>query len=434
MTSQPLAIKNGRVIDPAQDLDRTCDVLLEDGRVAAVDPGLGLGTEGRQVVDASGLWVLPGLIDAHVHLREPGHEYKEDLASGLAAAAAGGFTAVLAMPNTSPPVDQAGLVASLLSRARGLRGARLLQSAAMTRGLRGQELTEYAELREAGAVAVTDDGRWVADSAVMRRVLCYARVCGLAALSHAQEGPLSDGGQIHEGRVSTRLGLRGIPAEAEAVAVYRDLALARLTGAPVHVCHVSSALSLDLVRRFKAGGTRVTCETAPHYLFLTDEDVAGYDTCRKMNPPLRTAADLGALREGIRDGTIDLVATDHAPHSVLEKEVEFMDAAFGVIGLETALPLIHGLMAELSLPPSRLVELMSLRPAGLLGLPLGTLRPGSAADLTLFDPQAAFKYDVGTSLSKSRNSPFQGREMRGRVVRTVVGGQTVFAAGTGSLG
>jgi dihydroorotase len=262
----------------------------------------------------------------------------------------------------------------------------------------------------------------------MRRVLCYAKVCQLLPLTHAQEGPLSQGGQIHEGRVSTRLGLRGVPAEAESIAVYRDLALAKLTDSPIHVCHVSSALSLALIRDFKSRGVKVTCETAPHYLFLTDEDVAGYDTDRKMNPPLRTAADREALREAVRDGTIDLVATDHAPHSILEKECEFMEASFGVIGLETALSLTHELVGELGLGPERLVELISLNPAKILGVPGGTLAVGSPADLTIFDPKAEGAYDVGTSKSKSRNSPFKGRNLKGKVVRTLVAGETVYLA------
>ncbi|MDR2367129.1 MAG: dihydroorotase [Deltaproteobacteria bacterium] len=428
MTGQQIVIKNARIIDPAQGLDQKVDALIEGGRIARIDPGLGIPGDGRKVIEAGDRWLLPGLIDIHVHLREPGHEYKEDLASGLAAAAAGGFTSVLAMPNTSPPVDRAELIGSLLSKAKGLKGARLYQSAAMTRGLKGEELTEYNELKLAGAVAVTDDGRWVTDSAVMRRVLCYAQVCGLLPITHAQEGALSKDGQIHEGRVSTRLGLRGFPAEAESIAVYRDLALARLTDTPIHVCHVSSELSLELIRKFKSLGVRVTCETAPHYLHLTDEDVAGYDTDKKMNPPLRAKADQKALREAVKDGTIDLIATDHAPHSVLEKECEFMEAAFGVIGLETALSLTYELIQDLGLGPAKLVELLSLNPAKILGIPGGTLAPGSPADLTLFDPDHNGPYDVNTSKSKSRNSPFKGRNLKGKAVLTMVGGEIVFDA------
>jgi dihydroorotase len=426
MTGQPIVIKNGRLIDPSQKLDQKVDILIEDGRVTGIDQTCSASSEGRTVIEAEGKWVLPGLIDIHVHLREPGHEYKEDLTSGLSAAASGGFTSVLAMPNTSPVIDQADLVRSLLTKAKAIKGARLYQSVAMTRGLKGEELTEYNDLKQAGAVAVTDDGRWVSDSAVMRRVLCYAQVCGLLPLSHTQEGSLSKDGQIHEGRVSTRLGLRGIPAEAEAIAVYRDLALARLTNTPIHICHISSAKSLSLIRDFKAQGVKVTCETAPHYLFLTDEDLSGYDTDKKMNPPLRTAADREALREAVIDGTVDLIATDHAPHSILEKNVEFMDASFGVIGLETSLPLIYELMTALSLPPSRLVELMSLNPAKILDIPGGSLKPGLVADLAVFDPSQTYEYNVNHSQSKSRNSPFKGRKLTGRIVSTIVGGEVVF--------
>ncbi|MDR2302943.1 MAG: dihydroorotase [Deltaproteobacteria bacterium] len=428
MSGQPIVIKNGRLIDPAQKIDHLADILIEDGRVAGIDLESRIGSEGRVAIEARGLWIFPGLIDIHVHLREPGHEYKEDLASGLAAAAAGGFTSVLAMPNTSPPIDQAELVSSLLGKAKDIKGARLYQSAAMTRGLKGGELTEYNELKEAGAVAVTDDGRWVADSSVMRRVLGYAKVCNLLPLTHAQEGSLSKDGQIHEGRVSTKLGLRGFPAEAESIAVYRDLALAGLTDAPIHICHVSSALSLELIRQFKARGVQVTCETAPHYLFLTDQDVMGYDTDRKMNPPLRAASDQKALREAIMDGTIDLIATDHAPHSILEKECEFMEASFGVIGLETALSLTHELTEDLKLGPNKLVQLLSLNPAKTLGIPGGTLNLGSPADITIFSPDFTSRYDVETSKSKSRNSPFKGRPLRGKVLKTIVGGEIVYEA------
>ncbi|MDR0356713.1 MAG: dihydroorotase [Deltaproteobacteria bacterium] len=424
--TKPILIKNGRLIDPAQDFDARADLLLEDGLVSAVDPTCSLSGEGKTLIEAKDFWVLPGLIDMHVHLRDPGHEYKEDLHSGLMAAAAGGFTTVLAMPNTSPPVDQAAQIRSLLSRAKTIPGARLCQSAAMTRGLNGQELTEYEDLKNAGASAVTDDGRWIPDAAVMRRVLGYAHVCGLPPLSHAQEATLAPKGQIHEGRVSTRLGLAGIPAEVESMAVYRDISLVRLTGKRLHICHVSSRLSLDLIRRAKAEGLPVTCETAPHYLFLTDEDVGQYDVNRKMNPPLRTAADQESLRQGIAEGVIDVVATDHAPHSVLEKEVEFMDAAFGVIGLETALPLTLRLAEELQLSPKKVAELLSLKPAQILGLPGGTLLKGRPADVTVIDPQAEYVYDVKTSKSKSRNSPFDGWKLKGQIVKTIVDGTIVF--------
>ncbi|MDR1545801.1 MAG: dihydroorotase [Deltaproteobacteria bacterium] len=423
MPQRPIIVKNGRLIDPVQGFDGPADLLLADGRVAAVAGPGAIPAEDRLVFDAQGLWVLPGLIDMHVHLRDPGHEHKEDLVSGLAAAAAGGFCAVLAMPNTSPPVDQADLVKSLVARGAQAGGARLMQSAALTKGRLGQELTEYDALKRAGAAALTDDGSWVADAAVMRRALDYAHVCDLLPLSHAQEPTLAPGGLIHEGRVSTRLGLPGQPAQVEEMAIFRDLALVRLTGKPLHICHVSTASGLALIRAAKAEGLPVSCETAPHYLFLTDEDVGEYDANFKINPPLRAAADREALRQGLADGTIDVVATDHAPHSSLEKEVEFSDAAFGAIGLETALPLTLELLRALALPPSRLAEALSAQPAKLLKLPGGTLRPGAPADVTLVDPQEAFVYRVAESLSKSRNSPFDGRRFQGRAAAVIVDGE-----------
>jgi dihydroorotase len=442
MNSQPIVIKSAHLIDPVQGIDSDVDILIEEGKIAHIDQSRSIGVEGRFALQANGALVFPGLIDLHVHLREPGHEYKEDLTSGLAAAAAGGFTSVLAMPNTSPPVDNALFVRGLLGKAKDIKGARLYQAAAMTIGLKGEELTEFNDLKQAGAVAVTDDGRWVANSAVMRRVLSYAHVCDLLPLSHAQEMPLSENGQMHEGHYSTKLGLVGMPAEAESIAVFRDLSLAMLTNTPIHICHVSSALTLDVIRFFKNKGSQVTCETAPHYLFLTDQDLVGYDTNFKMNPPLRSESDLKALRDAVLDGTIDLIATDHAPHSALEKEIEFMDAAFGIIGLETALPLMAELLAN---DLNKLVRLMSVNPAKILKIPGGTLPEGSPADLCIFDKDFTYEYDHATSKSKSRNSPFigrklralkgnkiieevaiKGREFKGKVLKTLVGGEIVF--------
>lgn len=429
MPAKPVIIQNGRLIDPVQGLDQKVDLLIEDGLVASVERAGSIEAGDRDAVSAEGLWVLPGLIDIHVHLRDPGHEYKEDVVSGLSAAVAGGFTAVVSMPNTSPVIDGAAQVEDLISRSKAASYARLWPAAAMTRGRAGKELAEYDELKAAGAVAVTDDGSWVADSAVMRRILDYAHVCGLAALSHCQEPTLAPKGQIHEGRISTRLGLSAEPAEVEEMAVFRDLVLARLTKKPVHICHVSAKSSIDLIRRFKNEGVQVTCETAPHYLHLIDEDLGDYDANRKMRPPLRTAIDRAALREALLDGTIDAVATDHAPHSVLEKEVEFCDAAFGVIGLETSLPLIIELISTIGLAPSRLVELMSSNPAKIVGVPGGTLRPGSPADLTLVNPDLRHVYQVEKSKSKSRNTPFNNREMTGRAVATMVGGEIRYRLG-----
>jgi dihydroorotase len=419
-------ITGGEVHDPTLSLSGPADILVEGGLIKGVGPpGSFSGVPGAEPLDARGLWVLPGLVDMHTHLRTPGHEYKEDLASGLRAAAAGGFTAVLAMPNTEPPVDSADMVRSLLKRAEGLPGARLLQSAALTFGRRGEELNEYFEIKEAGAVALTDDGSWVTDSAVMRRALDYASVCGLLPISHPEDGTLSRGGVLHEGWVSTRLGLRGIPPQAEESAIYRDIALARLTGKPLHICHVSTAEGTALVRRAKGMGIPVSAETAPHYLALTHEAVLGYNTNAKMNPPLRLPEDRAALLEALLDGTLDAVATDHAPHSTLEKETEFALASFGVIGLETALPLMLGIMREGGQRPIFLSEVMSLNPAKLLGLPLG-LKPGNPADITIVDPNLEHIYQAAKGFSKSRNSPFEGRSFQGRAVYTFVGGSLAY--------
>ncbi|MDR1608700.1 MAG: dihydroorotase [Deltaproteobacteria bacterium] len=414
-------IKGGRVIDPARQLDAVADIWVEGGRIKAVEPNLEL-LDSPPPISAQGLWILPGLIDMHVHLREPGHEYKEDLQSGLTAAVAGGFTTVLAMPNTSPPLDEAGLIAGLAHQAQQIRGARLSLAAAMTRGRQGQELCEYQDLKAAGAQAVTDDGSWVADSRVMRRVLDYAAVCGLLPLSHAQD-PWLARGDISEGRVSTRLGLPGIPAQCEEIAVFRDIALAELTGQPLHICHLSTRQATRLVRAARAKGLPVTAETAPHYLFLTDEDVGDYNTAAKMNPPLGSDLDQAALREALLDGTISVIASDHAPHSTLEKELEFGDAAFGIIGLETSLPLMLELARIIDLPIARLVELMSKNPAKLLNLPGGSLAPGGPADITIVDPNLEFTYEAQQGFSKSHNTPFDGRKFQGRAVITIVGGE-----------
>ncbi|MDR2611596.1 MAG: dihydroorotase [Deltaproteobacteria bacterium] len=429
MTRQ-LLVRGAAVYGGPPELEAGGDVLLSSGKVAALGPaGTVAAPEGAETVDAQGLLAFPGLIDLHVHLRTPGHEHKEDLESGLRAAAAGGFAAVLAMPNTSPPVDTAAQVADLLARAARVRGgARLFQSACLTQGRQGESLCEYFEIAGAGASAVTDDGSWVADGPVMRRAIDYAAVCGLLPLTHPEDPTHSRGGQIHEGRVSTRLGLRGIPPQAEEAAIYRDCTLALLTGNPLHVCHVSTGEGADLVRRFKALGARVSCETAPHYLFLTHERVGDYDANAKMNPPLRGERDRELLREAIRDGTVDAIATDHAPHSSLEKEVEFMDAAFGITGLETAVPLALRLLEETGLGFGRLAELLSLNPARLLGRPAG-LAPGNPGDLTLVDPCLAWVYRASEGLSKSRNTPFDGWEFKGRSVMTVVDGEIRYRLG-----
>ncbi|UQZ89387.1 dihydroorotase [Deltaproteobacteria bacterium Smac51] len=422
MTS--ILIKGGRVIDPSRNVDGFFDVLTEDGLIKAVEaPGAISG--GDKVIEAQGKWVLPGLIDMHVHLREPGHEYKETVATGTRAAAAGGFTGVLAMPNTSPAIDNAEVVSSILDKAKEAGFARVWVAAAMTKGRKGEVLTEYEDLKAAGAVAVTDDGSWVSSPKVLRRVLDYAAVAGLLPLCHAEDHELAKGGAIHEGLVSTRMGLPGIPAQAEINAVTRDINMVELSGKPLHFCHLSTRGAIEAVRTAKKKGLPVSCETAPHYLFLTHEDLGDYDTNAKMNPPLRTADDQAALREALADGTIDAVATDHAPHSVLEKEVEFIDAAFGIIGLETSLPLILELVRAGVISPARLVEVMSLNPARLLNVEAGTLAPGRTADVTIVDPEVEYTLKPADSKSLSRNSPFWNRPLKGRSVCTVVGGRII---------
>jgi dihydroorotase len=356
----------------------------------------------------------------HVHLREPGEEYKEDILTGAQAAASGGFTAVACMPNTKPVNDNAAITAMI--RAQAAEAAvRVYPVGAISLGSSGQQLAELGEMQAAGAVAVSDDGHPVRDSQLMRRALEYASNFKLPVISHSEEASLSTG-VMNEGPVATRLGLKGIPTAAESIMVYREIALAEITGTPVHIAHVSTAMSLDLIRAAKARGVRVSAETAPHYFTLTDEAVEGYDTNTKMNPPLRSAADREAIRTALGDGTLDVIATDHAPHSILEKEVEFDHAANGIIGLETSLPLGLALVREKVLDPSRLIALMSANPARILGLPGGALTPGMVADITLIDPECTFTYSADQVVSKSRNTPFLGWKLQGRAVMTMVSG------------
>ena len=424
-----ILIRGGRVIDPSQGLDATFDVLLAGGRVAS------LGRESpapddAEVVDASGCVVSPGLIDVHVHLREPGFEHKETIASGARAAAAGGFTAVVAMPNTDPPIDNPAAVGFV--RAAGERAgfARVYPAGTITVGQKGEHISEIGELVAAGAVTVTDDGRPVSNSGLMRAALEYAQTFDLAIAVHAEDLQLSRGGSMNEGVVSTRLGLAGIPNAAEDAMIARDLLLAALTGGRLHIQHVSTQAGVEMIRAAKARGVRVTAEAAPHHFTLTDAAVESYRTDAKMNPPLRGEADRAAVREGVRDGTLDVIATDHAPHHYDEKEQAFEDAPFGIVGLETALglclsELVHTGLLDLG----TLVERMSCAPARALGLPGGTLRVGEPADVTIFDPESPWTVDPDRFLSLSRSTPFRGRELRGKPVRTIVGGRTVWAGG-----
>ncbi|MFO7245709.1 MAG: dihydroorotase [Bacillota bacterium] len=420
-----LLIRGGLVIDPSQDLEDVLDVRIRGGRVAEL--GRDLDPGGAQVVDAAGLWVTPGLVDAHVHLRVPGETHKEDLASGGAAAAAGGFTTVVCMPNTRPPLDDVIRVEWLRWKAQEQSPVRVHVAAALSRGLEGTELTAFAELKAAGAVAVTDDGRPVADAGLMRRALVEAAAVDLPVLVHAEEPALS-GGAMHEGAVSAAAGMPGIPAAAEAVMVARDLLLAEALGARVHILHVSARQTVDLIRWAKDRGIRVTAEVTPHHLLLTDEDVAasGFDGDWKMNPPLRSEDDRQALMEALADGTVDIIATDHAPHHRDDKDLPFPEAAFGVVGLETAVAVVLDAMVPGVLSPRRFVEALSTGPAQVLGLEAGSLRPGMPADVTLIDPNREWIIDPARFRSRSRNTPFAGRRVRGRVVRTLVGGRTVF--------
>ena len=415
-------LQNGRILDPANKVDGPGDLWLRNGRIVQPDSSV---PEGARCIDLQGKWVVPGLIDMHVHLREPGDEYKETIASGTLAAAAGGFTAVACMPNTRPVNDTVSVTRFILEQA-GHASARVYPVGAISKGSGGAGLAEYGELRAAGVVAVTDDGQPVVDSQLMRRAMEYATSHGLLVISHSEEMSLSRNGVMNEGLVSTRLGLRGIPVAAESIMVYRELALAELTGAHVHIAHVSTAAATDLIRQAKKRGVRVTAETAPHYLTLTEEAVEGYNTNAKMNPPLRTEVDRQAIRLGLQDGTFDAIATDHAPHSVLEKQVEFDRAANGIIGLETSLSLTLALVREGVIDAPRLVELMSIAPARILGVAGGSLAVGDVADVTVIDPDRKFSFTEEGVVSRSKNTPFLGWQLQGKAVLTLLGGRITY--------
>ncbi|MDA8161232.1 MAG: dihydroorotase [Desulfobacteraceae bacterium] len=422
--THPILLENGRVIDPARGVDQVSSLLLRDGVCRLAVDYARLPAEVERI-DLSGKWVMPGLIDMHVHLREPGEEYKETIVSGAQAAAAGGFTAVACMPNTKPVLDSEAGIALVVDRAREAL-VRVYPVGAISKASQGEQLAEFGEMRRAGAVAVSDDGRPVVSSQMMRRALEYAGNFDLPVISHCEELSLSQHGAMNEGELSTRLGLGGIPNAAESVMVYRDLALAALTGHRLHLAHISARESVALIRWAKAQGWPVTAETAPHYFTLTEEAVGRYDTRAKMNPPLRLQADVDAVIEGLKDGTIDAIASDHAPHSELEKEVEFDRAANGIIGLETSLPLALRLVRDGAIDPARLVELMSANPARILGVPGGTLAEGGPADVTVIDPEREFVYGITDVASKGRNSPFLDWRFTGQAVLVIVGGRVVL--------
>ncbi|EYF03695.1 dihydroorotase [Chondromyces apiculatus] len=430
-TTLPLLIITGvRAVDPAQRLDAVVDVVMEGGSISRIGRGAAtqdlLQSEQAMVVRGDGLLLLPAFIDMHAHLREPGQEYKEDIASGLAAAAAGGFAHVCAMPNTRPVNDTRAVTEAMIARARSVGGPALHPIGAITVGQRGQELTEMADLKEAGAVGVSDDGRCVTSSAVMRRALEYASTFDLAVIQHAEDHALTEGAQMHEGAISTRLGLRGWPRVAEDIIVARDVLLAEATGARYHVAHVSSLGAVRILREAKSRGISVTAEVTPHHLTLTDEAVIGYDAVCKVNPPLREQADVDALREALADGTIDVIATDHAPHSSLEKDCEFVEASPGMLGLELVVPVLLGLVRAGNLPLGRVVDALTRAPARVVGLDAPTLAQGARAELCLVDPEHRYRLDPSRLRSKSRNTPLLGRELCGQVCLTMAGGRIVF--------
>ena len=426
---RPILIRGGRVIDPARGTDEVTDLFIADGKVQALGRDLGRPDDAL-VVEAAAKVVAPGLIDLHVHLREPGQEDLETVATGAMAAAAGGFSAVCAMPNTDPVTDNQAAVGFIVSQAQRAAKARVYPLGAVSLGQKGQQLAEFGELVGAGAVAVSDDGKPVASSHLMRTALEYARTFGIPVADHCEDLSLAAGGAMHEGLVSTRLGLKGIPAAAEEIMVARDILLAELTGGHVHLCHMSTRGSVELIRRAKENGLRVTAEACPHHFTLTHEACEGYNTNAKMNPPLREPEDREAIRQGLRDGTIDVICTDHAPHHYDAKEREFDDAPNGIIGLETALGLaVTELVDTGLLSLAILVTRMSARPAKVFNLPGGTLAPGTSADVVVFDPEVTWTVRPEEFFSKSRNTPFAGRRLKGRAETTIVRGQVVFARG-----
>jgi dihydroorotase len=430
MTS--MLFKSVHVVDPVAGRNGRFDVLVQDGRVARVGRDLPAG-QARVVELPSSCVMTPGLIDIHVHLREPGQEHKETIATGTAAAVAGGFTAVACMPNTDPVNDNAAVTQFIVKRAAETAACRVYPIGAVSVGSRGEQLAEIGDLRAAGCVAVTDDGRPVATSLLMRRALEYAAMFGLPVIDHCEDPSLKGHGSAHEGPVAALLGLKGIPGAAESIWVERDISVAELAGGHVHVAHMSARQSLRAVRAGKERGVRVTAEVAPHHFVLTDEALrsgGGYDTNVKMNPPLREEADRAAMVEGLRDGSIDVIATDHAPHQADEKAVEFDRAPFGIVGLETAVPLCLDRLVHagvIGLP--RLVELLSANPAKVLGLPGGTIREGDPADLTILSPGTAVTIRAASLRSKSRNTPFDGWTLTGAVAATIVGGRIAYVNG-----
>ena len=419
-----LVIKSGYVIDPSQSLDGIFDVLVEDGIIKAIDTNI--DTQGAEVIHAQGKIVTPGLIDVHVHLREPGFEYKETIHTGVKAAVAGGFTAVCCMANTNPVNDNQEVTRYILKRATECGLARVYPIGAVSKQLKGEELACIGELKEAGVVALSDDGNPIVNSGFLRRALEYAKYFNLPIISHAEDRSLAPAGVINEGKISTLLGLPGIPAISEEIMVFRDIKLAELTNWHIHIAHVSTAGSIELIRRAKEKKIKVTAETCPHYFTLTEEAAKEFNPNTKVSPPLRTAADVEAIKQALKEGIIDIIATDHAPHQALEKEVPFEQAPSGIIGLESALPISLKLVEEGVLTWSQLVTKMSYAPAKVFNLPGGSLKPGNLADITIIDPNLSYKIDVTQFYSKGRNCPFNGWEVKGKAIITIIGGNIVY--------
>ena len=420
-----ILVKSGRVIDPANNIDQKLDILIIDGKIAKLAPNIDSGD--CEVINAAGLLVTPGLVDMHVHLRDPGQEYKEDIISGTRAAAAGGVTSVACMPNTSPVNDNLAVTKYIISKAREQGSANVFPIGCVTKGMKGELLAEMGELKEGGCVGFSDDGLPVKGSEMMRRALEYANTFDAPIISHAEDLSLVAGGVMNEGPVATELGLKGIPWVAEDAATARDIMLAEFTGGRLHVAHVSTKGSVELVRQAKARGVRVTCEATPHHFTLTDEAVRGYNTNAKMNPPLRSQEDVDAIRAGLVDGTIDAIATDHAPHHHDEKNVEFPIAMNGIIGLETLLPLTLKLVGEKVLSLAQAVALVTCQPARILGIDRGTLAVGSSADIALVNPNKEWTVNADELKSKSKNSPWLGATMKGYAVKTLLAGKVVFS-------
>ncbi|MFA5701292.1 MAG: dihydroorotase [Desulfuromonas sp.] len=417
-------IKNGRVIDPAQNIDAVLDVVINAGCIESITAQVQPAAD-DQVIDATGLLVTPGLVDIHVHLRDPGYEYKEDIISGTRAAAAGGFTSVACMPNTNPSNDNKAITRYMIQKAQLEGYANVFPICSITKGQKGDSLVEMGDLKQAGCVGFSDDGLNVEDGAMLRHAMEYAQGFDMPIIAHSEDESIKDGGVMNEGALSTELGLTGNPWVSEAASVARDIMLAELTGAHLHVCHISTRRSVELIREAKQRGVRVTCEVTPHHFTLTEEAVRGYNVNAKVGPPLRSAADVAAMKEGLRDGTIDAIATDHAPHHIDDKNMEFIYAAFGMIGLETALPLALRLVDEGVLSLNEVIACLSCKPANVLRIPRGTLTTGAAADLTLIDLEYTWEVTRQSIRSRSFNTPFEDQNMKGKAVMTLCAGKVV---------